>query len=98
MDRLDSHIPRVNRFPPAVTERGFCARCGGVLTFRSIENHGEIDVSIGSFDRPDASPPSHHVGAPERIAWLPMDDGPPRYRRGTAEGLNPGAEKADPAG
>ena len=70
----------------AAAERGFCARCGGALTFRLIENHGEIDVSIGSFDRPDAIVPTHHVWSSERIAWLRIDDGLPRYPRNTADG------------
>ena len=82
----------------ANAERGFCARCGGALTFQSIDDRGEIDVSIGSFDRPEAISPTHHVWFPDRIAWLEIDDRLPRYPRSTADGLNADADEADPAG
>jgi hypothetical protein len=49
--------------------RGFCTKCGTPLTFR-YDARDEIDVTIGSLDRPGDVPPVKHVGTESRLPWM----------------------------
>lgn len=49
--------------------RHFCAACGTPLTFR-YRRKDWIDVTIGSLDRPAATPPELQYGIESRLAWL----------------------------
>ena len=60
-------------------KRGFCPACGTPLLFASTRHSGEIDVTVGSFDDPGRVKPTHHVYAPDHIAWVNMNDGLPRH-------------------
>ena len=67
--------------------RGFCADCGTPMTYESDRHPGEIHVYVSTFDEPDAFVPKLHVFYSERIAWMELEDGLPRF-----EGLTAGAE------
>jgi hypothetical protein len=60
-------------------ERAFCPRCGTPLTFRSTRLPTEIDVTMGSLDRPDELPPRDHTRASSRLSWVKLCDGLPEF-------------------
>jgi hypothetical protein len=53
----------------SIAARDFCPRCGTPLSFRYF-NSGEIELSVGSFDRPAAIVPDRHYGIESRLPWL----------------------------
>lgn len=53
-----------------IAERGFCARCGTPLTYRSLPGNF-VTVTLGSLDDPDAVAPLKQYGAESRLSWLP---------------------------
>ena len=63
----------------SIAERGFCQRCGTPLSFRYLDT-GNISVSVGSLDDPNAAPPGLHYGIESRVSWLRMADGLPEVR------------------
>lgn len=60
--------------------RGFCARCGTSLTFESTRWPDDVHLMVGNFDSPESFTPQCHVFATERMPWLRLADGLPRYR------------------
>ena len=63
---------------PGVT-RSFCSHCGTPLTYEAERCADEVHFAIGTFDRPEALPPTSHVFDAERISWLHLADDLPRY-------------------
>ena len=63
---------------PGVT-RSFCSHCGTPLTYEAERCADEVHFAIGTFDRPEALPPTKHVFDAERISWLHLGDDLPRY-------------------
>ena len=63
---------------PGVT-RSFCANCGTPLTYEAESRADEVHFTIGTFDQPEALPPTKHVFHAERISWLHLGDDLPRY-------------------
>jgi hypothetical protein len=53
----------------SAADRGFCARCGTPLHFRSCKRPEQIDVTIGSLDEPDAVTPTLVMGIESRLDW-----------------------------
>lgn len=51
--------------------RTFCGTCGTSLTYQSDEQEreGNLYVTLGSLDRPDLLPPTHHSYEDEMLAW-----------------------------
>lgn len=66
-------------------ERGFCPDCGTALTFSYIDGD-TMDLTVATFDDPEAFSPDDHIWTSERISWLRMDDGLPRLPRGHIDG------------
>jgi hypothetical protein len=60
--------------------RGFCPRCGTSLTFESARWPDDVHLMVGNFDAPAELAPGCHVFAAERLPWLHLADGLPRYR------------------
>ena len=60
----------------AKATRGFCSRCGSVLTW---EKPGVFSVSLGSLDRPEVMRPQSHNWVTTRLPWLPLHDGLAQY-------------------
>ncbi|MBI2963270.1 MAG: GNAT family N-acetyltransferase [Deltaproteobacteria bacterium] len=77
---LTSGGPLERRSSAAAT-RGFCGACGTPLTFREAARPERIDVTVGSFDRPEALVPDEHVFTSSQLPWLRIDDDLPRYER-----------------
>ncbi|MEE8500971.1 MAG: GFA family protein [Kiloniellales bacterium] len=71
-------------------ERGFCARCGGTLSF-ARPSRAEIGVCAGTLDNPQDLAPEAHIFTDHQLAWLHLDDGLPRHGR-----FPPGAEDREP--
>ena len=61
--------------------RGFCGNCGTPLTFESERYPGEVHITVGSLDDPEALPPRGHVFTEEQISWLHIEDGLPRFAK-----------------
>jgi hypothetical protein len=59
--------------------RAFCAACGTPLFFQADRLPDEIDVTVGSFDRPEVVTPSRHIHVVSQVPWLSLDDGLPRH-------------------
>ena len=61
--------------------RQFCPRCGTPLTFQADGTPGEIDVTTGSLDQPEAAPPRAHLWTSQRLSWIELADGLPQHDR-----------------
>ena len=72
--------PARNPSSPGV-ERRFCASCGTQLTWHSDAAPDEIDVTTASLDDPVAVPPADHTFHAQRVRWLHVADGLPKYPR-----------------
>jgi hypothetical protein len=59
--------------------RQFCGRCGTPLTWCEADDPRLVDVSIASFDDPDAAAPTLHLWTDSRIGWFDTADHLPRY-------------------
>ncbi|MGH6952924.1 MAG: GFA family protein [Alphaproteobacteria bacterium] len=77
--RFTKGKPKIYR-SSSLARRGFCARCGGAMTFQYDARPEQLSFNAGCFDEPGRLKPSHHLYAENMIAWLHMDDGLPRYR------------------
>lgn len=61
--------PAAHRSSPLVT-REFCGGCGTPLTYRH-DHHGDwIDVTVGSLDTPNDTPPVDHIWTADRLDWM----------------------------
>lgn len=60
-------------------ERDFCPRCGAQLTFRTTRRPDDVDVTVGSLDRPERHPADHHIWTDNRLPWLHLDEQLPSY-------------------
>jgi len=59
--------------------RSFCGTCGTPLTFQYVGDAVWLDITLSSFDRPEALPPQFHVWTASAMPWLDIHDGLPRY-------------------
>lgn len=59
--------------------RHFCDRCGTSIAYEDEGLPGEIHITIGVFETPDAFAPEAHAFYPERLPWLRLDDDLPHY-------------------
>jgi hypothetical protein len=65
---------------PGVTRR-FCPTCGTSLTFESTRWPDEVHLFVATMNDPDAFEPDRHVYMEDRIAWMHMADGLPRFQQ-----------------
>ncbi len=72
-------LPAYYMSSPGV-RRGFCRRCGTSLTYESERWPADVHLIVGNFEHPEALAPQFHVFAAERLPWLHLADGLPRYR------------------
>lgn len=84
--------PREYESSPGVW-RAFCGRCGTPLTYRSAKRAGEIDVTIGSLDKPEQAAPIDHIWMQDAPAWDRPNDGLPHYPAGRGRIDVPGANR-----
>lgn len=52
-----------------IAERDFCAACGTPLSYRQIGGP-HIELTTGSFDRPDLVVPIYATGTESQLAWV----------------------------
>ncbi|NCF23193.1 MAG: GFA family protein [Gammaproteobacteria bacterium] len=67
------------RSSPGV-RRGHCAICGTTITYWSDKRPGEIDIALASLDEATGIEPAAHIWVEDKVAWLVIDDGLPRYK------------------
>lgn len=60
-------------------ERSFCGRCGSPLDYRDENLPGEIYVHLGVMDEPERFAPTLHAFESQRLSYLKIDDGLPRF-------------------
>ena len=68
---------RIESSPGVV--RTFCGRCGTPMTYSQMDSDS-IDITIGVFDDPEALVPTHHIWVDDKLPWVEIADGLPRYR------------------
>ncbi len=59
--------------------RGFCARCGSSLSYRSKRWPDEVHIMAATVDTPEALEPQGHVYCSEKLSWIHLDDGLPQH-------------------
>lgn len=62
--------------------RSFCGACGTPLTFMTEPDADEVDVTVSSFDHPEAVSPADHTWVEDRLPWIQLADGLPEHRQG----------------
>ena len=61
--------------------REFCPTCGTGMFYRNeVVLPGMIDIPSGTLDDPGAVPPSAHIMASERLAWMDGVNSLPEFR------------------
>ena len=75
--RWTSGEPAYFRSSPPV-RRGFCAACGTSLSYQRDDRPGEIDVTAGALDDPEAVTPQDHIWWKSRVSWFVPGDGLPQ--------------------
>ena len=56
--------------------RGFCSVCGTALLWQGDAGPGEIDVTAGSLDRPEAIAPQDHLWTESAVPWFEVERRP----------------------
>lgn len=69
-------------------QRRFCLQCGSQLTFESDRYPDDINVTVGTLDKPDAHPPQYHVWTASAVSWLRLDEHLPAYEQFSPAGGN----------
>ena len=62
--------------------RGFCAACGSSLTYLNEARAEDIDLALASLDEPGALAPTMHMWVKDKLPWVSIEDGLPRYPAG----------------
>jgi hypothetical protein len=70
--------PTVHASSPG-SGRSFCGACGTKLAFTADYLPGLVDVTVASFDDPEALPPQMHIWHAKRLPWLETADALPRH-------------------
>ncbi len=73
----------------------FCQTCGGAITYEGESFPAELHIHIGVLDCPGAFVPKAHVWASQKLGWLHLCDGAPRFPR---MGEGDGDPAFDPGG
>lgn len=61
--------------------RGFCGNCGTSLTYRHEKRPAEIDVILVTLDDPTLLVPQAHIWLQDKLPWIDIDDGKPKFRQ-----------------
>ncbi len=79
--RIDDPQQRLQWYPSSPgAERGFCARCGSTLFFRSERWPGELHIALANMVDPVDRAPQVHAFWDTHVDWVQLDpgDGLPR--------------------
>ena len=66
------------RSSPEVT-RGFCAKCGTLLTYCHEQRPSEIDVTLATLDDSNLLAPQAHIWVQYKLPWVVINDGLPQF-------------------
>jgi hypothetical protein len=66
-------------------ERGFCARCGSTLFFRSERWAGELHIARANLDGETDRPPSMHAFWDTHVGWASIDPSDGLQRKDESE-------------
>ena len=66
----------------AKIRRGFCAKCGSTLTYRSVDHPEYLTLAITSLDNPELVRPTYHIHTENQLPWFTVDDKCKRYLQG----------------
>jgi len=77
--RITRGEPRV--FSWAGRWRSLCGACGTPLTFMTVPEADEIDVTACTFDQPHPFSPADHTWTEDRLPWIRLADGLPVYEQ-----------------
>jgi hypothetical protein len=61
--------------------RGFCAKCGTSITYRHDKRPAEIDVTLVTLDDPGVLEPVAHIWIEDKLPWIAIVDGKPKFRQ-----------------
>ena len=62
----------------SISGRSFCPKCGSSIADHSLDDN-DIWLYIGTFDNPGSVTPRNHIFVEEKIPWVRIDDGLPKY-------------------
>ncbi|HTO84919.1 MAG TPA: GFA family protein [Methylomirabilota bacterium] len=71
--------PRRYASSPGVI-RSYCGKCGTPLAYQGERWPDEVHILAGTLDDPGAIRPQVHVYVGEKVPWVHLSDGLPRYR------------------
>ncbi len=75
--------PSVYHSSPGV-RRLFCPRCGAPVAFDADRYPDEIHFYLASLEDASGLEPQFHVFTGEKVPWIELGDGLPKYRHGTS--------------
>jgi hypothetical protein len=55
-------------------ERGFCSKCGSILTMHEEVLGDRVQVTLGSLDEPQRVRPNDHVWTQDQLPWFEIKD------------------------
>ena len=70
---------------PGVT-RSFCGTCGTPLTYEGERWPGEVHIFAATLDDPGVISPQAHVYVGQKLPWVHLSDGLPRFHTLPREG------------
>jgi hypothetical protein len=79
---FDGHPPKAYLSSPGV-RRTFCGTCGTPVSYESDRHPNEIHLYAATLDDPADFAPQFHVHTEERLPWVKLADGLPRYLQGS---------------
>ena len=65
-------------------QRGFCPSCGSTVSMHEDVLADRVQITVGSLDDPGAVKMDDHVWAQEKVPWLEVEDGLPRFRQSSS--------------
>lgn len=80
IDDADAQLRWYDSSPGA--QRGFCARCGSMLMFRSQRWAGELHLTLANFEDPVDRAPQAHAYWSAHVDWALPDPGDGLPRKG----------------
>ena len=77
--------PAAYRSSPGVV-RSFCGACGTPLAYEGARWPDEVHILAATLDDAGAVQPQAHVYVGQKLPWVQLSDGLPRYRTVASEG------------
>lgn len=81
--RMTGVTPAVYESSPGV-RRHFCPSCGAPVAYDADKFPDEIHFYVAALEDASGIEPAFHVFAGEKVPWVELGDGLPKYVRGTS--------------